>query len=95
VKPDIEGKLLFVSNRGSDSISFIDLASRREIAQVPVGRRPSGMVLDQQGGKLYVANELSSNLSVIDVASHKVVETIGVGAGPAKLAISQGSEAGA
>ena len=41
VSPD--GKRCFVSNRGSDDVSVIDLASRREIARVKVGSYPQRM----------------------------------------------------
>lgn len=38
-----DGKRVFVSNRGSDDVSVIDLASRREVARVKVGRYPQRM----------------------------------------------------
>ncbi|MGH7620348.1 MAG: YncE family protein [Gemmatimonadaceae bacterium] len=38
-----DGKRCFVSNRGSDDVSVIDIASRREVARVKVGRYPQRM----------------------------------------------------
>jgi YVTN family beta-propeller protein len=41
VTPD--GKRAFVSNRGSNDVSVIDLASRQEVARVKVGNYPQRM----------------------------------------------------
>ena len=38
-----DGRRVFVSNRGSDDVSVIDLATRQEIARVKVGRYPQRM----------------------------------------------------
>jgi YVTN family beta-propeller protein len=38
-----DGRRVFVSNRGSDDVSVIDLASRTEVARVKVGRYPQRM----------------------------------------------------
>ena len=38
-----DGRRVFISNRGSDDVSVIDLASRKEIARVKVGRYPQRM----------------------------------------------------
>jgi YVTN family beta-propeller protein len=41
VSPD--GTRLYVSNRGSDDVSVIDIATKREIARIKVGRYPERM----------------------------------------------------
>jgi YVTN family beta-propeller protein len=41
ISPD--GRRIFISNRGSDDVSVIDLASRKEVARVKVGRYPQRM----------------------------------------------------
>ena len=41
VSPD--GRRIFISNRGSDDVSVIDLASRKEVARVKVGKYPQRM----------------------------------------------------
>jgi YVTN family beta-propeller protein len=38
-----DGKRCYVSNRGSDDVSVIDIASRKEIARIKVGRYPQRM----------------------------------------------------
>jgi len=38
-----DGRRIFISNRGSDDVSVIDLASRKEVARVKVGRYPQRM----------------------------------------------------
>lgn len=38
-----DGKRAFVSNRASDDVSVIDLAGRREVARIKVGKYPQRM----------------------------------------------------
>jgi len=38
-----DGRRVFISNRGSDDVSVIDLATRKEVARVKVGRYPQRM----------------------------------------------------
>jgi YVTN family beta-propeller protein len=40
-----DGKRAFVSNRGSDTMSVIDVDGLREIKQIPVGKYPQRMTV--------------------------------------------------
>lgn len=79
------------------SVSVVDLSSRREVTQIPVGLHPSGLALTPDGGHLLVANANSDTVSVIATASNKVVETISTrpaekllfGSAPNAIAISR------
>lgn len=62
----------------SGTVSVIDLASKKSVAEIPVGLHPSDLQLSGEGAKLYVANANSDSVSVIDTASRKVTETINV-----------------
>ena len=46
-----DGTRCFVSNRGSDDISVIDLASRKEIARIKVGSYPQRMAAVSAAGR--------------------------------------------
>jgi YVTN family beta-propeller protein len=65
VSPD--GRYLFASCVGGDSITVIDLDTGSQITQSPiaVGTDPSGMAV--ANNKLYVANTWDNNVSVIDI----------------------------
>lgn len=89
MKMDLTGKL-FVSNRGGDTISVIDLMAkeRKEIKQIRVGIRPSGLALTPDGRFLYSANTISGDVSVIDTSTLEVVGKLDIGTGPRQVAIS-------
>jgi YVTN family beta-propeller protein len=70
-----------VDERGipcSGTVSKIDLAKRKVVAQVDVGLHPSGLVRNGDGSRLYVANANSDTVSVIDTQEFRVVETVQV-----------------
>ena len=73
------GTRVVVDDRGigaSGSVSFVDLAQRRETAQVATGLHPSDLELSREGRSLFVANANSDFLSVIDTQSQRVRESV-------------------
>jgi YVTN family beta-propeller protein len=80
----------------SGTVSVVDLALGREVAEIDVGLHPSGLVLSPDKRRLYVACANSDIVSVIDTARNAVVEEINVrlrkglpfGSGPNALAVS-------
>jgi YVTN family beta-propeller protein len=78
--------MAIVSNRGSDDVTFIDVAGRHVIATVPVGRRPGGMAVNGRGTRLYVANNDSGTVSIVSIPGREVSGTIKVGRTPDGLA---------
>jgi YVTN family beta-propeller protein/autotransporter-associated beta strand protein len=73
------GTPVLVDHRGvaaSGVISFVDLASGSEIAQVATGLHPSDLELSADGTTLYVANANSDTVSVVDTATRQVKETV-------------------
>jgi len=80
-------KLLYTSDNGTmriehpgqggNSLSVIDLASRRKIADIPLGnfRRPHGMDLDPETGHLVVTTESPDQLILVDTKSRGIIRT--------------------
>lgn len=62
----------------SGTVSVVDRASRKEVAQIDVGLHPCGMALNADLTRLFVANANSDSVSVIDTGTDRVVETISV-----------------
>ena len=60
----------------SGTVSVIDLATKKEIKQIPVGLHPADIKLSPDGHRLYVANANSDTVSVIDGVSNAVAESI-------------------
>ncbi len=62
----------------SGTVSVVDTAARKEIAQIEVGLHPSGMILNPDRSRLFIANANGDSISVVDTAADRVVETIPV-----------------
>jgi YVTN family beta-propeller protein len=58
---------------------------------VPVGQRPWGLALNEDGTRLYTANGVSNDVSVVDTQSGAVLATIPVGDGPWGIAVQKHS----
>ncbi|MGH9590093.1 MAG: YncE family protein, partial [Terracidiphilus sp.] len=64
-----KGERAYVANSGSNSVSVIDLKSRREIAQLGGGNDPSGARISPDGGSLVISDRAGSSVTVIDPRS--------------------------
>jgi YVTN family beta-propeller protein len=78
----------YVANRGSDTVSVIDLGTLTTAATTEVEHQPYGVVVAPAGDFAFVANSGSDSISVIETASFQVVATIPVRDRPAGLAIT-------
>jgi len=83
-----DGRELFVTNDLTDTVSVVDVATRREVARVQVGKGPHAIAVTNDGRRVIVANRGRTDLSVIDVRSRKVVATREVGQRPEHLTLS-------
>ncbi len=69
---DPSGDLAYVANSGSNSISVLDLKTRREVALIGVGEDPAAARVAPDGKTLVVANRRGSSVSIIDTTTRKV-----------------------
>jgi len=69
---DVDGNVAYIANSGSNSISVLDLKSRREVAQIGVGEDPAAAHVSTDGNTLVVANRGGSSVSIIDTTTRKV-----------------------
>src|SRR6185503_4031101 len=67
---------VYVANRGSNSVSVIDVFAFKVIKTIPVGQQPSALAVNPKKNEIYVANAESNNISVIDAEKSAVVATI-------------------
>lgn len=74
----------YVSNRNSDSVSVITLATRAT-RTITVGDEPAGIALRPGSTELWVTNFGSDSVSVINTVTRTVTQTFSVGDGPIEL----------
>jgi YVTN family beta-propeller protein/VCBS repeat-containing protein len=91
----VRGNFVYVSNRGSDSVSVIDMSNianpavRPVAVNVQVGNAPFGLAVTPNGKYVYVANTGDGTLSVIDTHSSTVVgDPIEIGGTPYAVEVS-------
>ena len=81
VLPTKDGRTIFTSNIGSDSVSIIERGAGDAWNQtvVPVGKGPEGIDLSPDGKTVWSAHSRDGGVSVIDVDARKVIATIKIG----------------
>ena len=69
---DPTGTLAYVANAGSNSVSKVDLKTRREIVRAGAGEQPAAARLAPDGKTLAVANRRGNSVSLFDPATLRV-----------------------
>lgn len=78
----------YVPNEGSGSLSVIDLASDRVVADIVAGRKPRGTVISPDGRLAYVSDQPGNQLVVVDLQRREATGTVPLGESPEGLGIS-------
>ncbi len=68
-----------MSAEEADTIDVIDVAARKQVASIKVGKRPRGIGFTPDGKFAYTACELADKVYAIEVATNKVVAEIPAG----------------
>ncbi len=77
-----DGKTVFVALGRANHVAVVDVASRKVLQYILVGKRPWGLALSRDEKILYVANGLSDDLSIINTKERKVITSVAVGMVP-------------
>jgi YVTN family beta-propeller protein len=85
VTPD--GKLLYVPNHDTASLSVVDTTTNTVIAQIKVAPNPHSVAFSRDSTRAYTANHESNLISVIDTATLGIIATIPVGTSPHSIAV--------
>jgi YVTN family beta-propeller protein len=81
-----DGKLVLISDPGSNDMVIIDATARKELKRFTVGRQPEGILISPDGARAYVALAGEKTIAVIDLKTLEVATRISVGNGPDGLA---------
>jgi YVTN family beta-propeller protein len=79
----------FTSNGADSTVTVFDLETLREVARIPVGKRPDAILYDPASGRVFTFNAGSGDASAIDAEIEKVVGTIKLGGKP-EFAVADG-----
>ncbi|RDI21419.1 YVTN family beta-propeller protein [Pseudacidovorax intermedius] len=77
-----DGKTVFVSNRVANTISRIDFASLKVVANYAVPGGPDCMDVSADGKRLYVTSRWAKKLSVVDLQAGQLMKQVPVGKSP-------------
>ncbi len=86
--PATAGPLLLVGNKGEDTLSFIDLASGRELGRAATGRAPHEIAVSPDGKQAAVVSYGGASVDLFDVVTRTKLKTIDLSpnAGPHGIA---------
>ena len=83
VQVDAQARRAYVTNKGSSTVSEMDLETGETVATFPVGPNPHGLDLDATRGRIYVTSIDANQLEVYALAPpHDLLATVAVGPGP-------------
>jgi YVTN family beta-propeller protein len=85
VTPD--GKLLYVPNHDSGTISVIDTVTNTLTTEIKVAPNPHWVEFSKDGSRAYTANHESNLISVIDTSNNTVVAEVPVQTSPHSVAV--------
>ena len=60
------------TNQPADSLSFVDLATMKEVAQIKIGGKPAGIALSADKTKAYITSPDSKELVEVDAVKRAV-----------------------
>ena len=81
-------RTVYVPNIRSNSLTRIDVATRRVEGQVLVGKGPEGVAVHPSGAFLYVAAQHEDQVQVLSTRTHEVIAREAVGSMPVRMAFS-------
>ena len=82
------GTYAYVANKGSNTVSKINLTNDTVVATIPAGSGPCDVAINPAGTYAYVTNSGSNTVSKINLSDNSIVATITVGAQPRYIAIN-------
>jgi YVTN family beta-propeller protein len=80
-----DGKELWVTSCGTDTVYVFDTAAKKLVGKVGVGRGPNWVTFSPDGAHCCVSNVLSDEVSVLDAARRREVARLRVGSRPKRL----------
>jgi YVTN family beta-propeller protein len=77
-----DGRLVFISDLGSNDLVVVEAASRKELKRIKLGGGSAGILMQPDGARAYVAVGSENGITVIDLKTLEVAGHINTGRGP-------------
>ena len=74
--PEAAGPVLLIGNKGEDTLSFVDLATGKELGRSPTGHMPHEIAVSPDGRQAAVVAYGGKTIDIFDVATRARVKTI-------------------
>ena len=86
VKFTLDGKMALASDMGGGELVIFDVATRKEVKRMQVGKNPEGILMDPSGQRAFVAVTGDNEVAVVDLKSMNVTTRFSAGKGPDGMA---------
>lgn len=86
VKFTPDGKLVLISDLEEGEVIILDVAARREMKRIKLGRGVAGILIVPDGSKAYAAVSPDNQIAIIDLKTLSVTGRIETGKGPDGMA---------
>jgi len=77
-----DGKMLWTGDRRAETLTVIDLGTRRRVATLPCKGYPMRLAFSKDGSKVFVTTATTGHVVVYDAAKQEVIKTIKTGSFP-------------
>jgi DNA-binding beta-propeller fold protein YncE len=86
LKFTLDGKLALVSDLGGGELVILDVASRKILKKITLGKMPEGILMDPSGTRAFIAVAGDNHIAVLDLKKLEVTGKIEPGKGPDGMA---------
>ena len=81
-----DGRRVLLTDRDGGELLVLDAATRELVKRIPVGRRPSGILIVPDGSIAYVAVQDDNNLAIVDLSTLEVTGRVPTDSNPDGMA---------
>jgi YVTN family beta-propeller protein len=83
-----DGKFAYATLHTADALAVIDVAQRKVVKEIAVGRAPAGVAASPDGQTVFVANTLSHSVSIVQPVQGTVAAEVKCGYEPTGLCLA-------
>ena len=86
LKLTLDRKLALISDLAANELVVLDVASRKVIKRIAIGKAPEGILLDPSGKRAFIAVSGDNHIAILDLDKLIITGKLETGAGPDGMA---------